>query len=90
MVRYIKERHLQAPEDGRRIICDEPLKKLFSVEEMTFFSLQKLLSPHFEKSTATRGKAPGSKPGISAFHRPYMMSPALQVGKICFREWLPF
>lgn len=41
---YAKERGLQDPEDGRRIICDPALKEALGVDSFTFFSLAKLIS----------------------------------------------
>lgn len=81
MIQYVKTNALQAPDDGRQIICDDALRKLFGVQTLTFFSLQKVLSPHFAKTepSATRAnKAPTELKG-SSFHRPYTMSGKLQV-----------
>lgn len=41
---YAKEHKLQDPKDGRRIICDDALKKALNVSDFTFFSLAKLVS----------------------------------------------
>lgn len=41
---YAKLHSLQDPNDGRRIISDESLKKALSVDEFTFFTLPKLIS----------------------------------------------
>lgn len=44
---YIKKHELQDPQNKSRIICDDVLKQLFDVEEMTSFNMAKLLSRHF-------------------------------------------
>lgn len=45
---HIKEHNLQSdPSDKRRIINDETLRKLFGVDEMTAFSLNKHIAKHF-------------------------------------------
>ena len=49
---YIKKHQLQSdPADKRRIINDATLRKLFGVDEMTSFSLSKLLAKHFPPKT---------------------------------------
>lgn len=41
---YIKEKKLQDPKDGRKIVFDEPLAVIFKRKTSTYFKLQKLLS----------------------------------------------
>lgn len=41
---YVKEKKLQDPNDGRQIIADEPLRKLFNCDKFTFFSVNKLMT----------------------------------------------
>lgn len=56
MTSYIRENKLQDKDNGRKIIPDEKLSKLLNIDssiELTYFNLQKYMSPHFEKSTAT-------------------------------------
>ena len=52
---YIRTNHLQDKTNGRRINADTQLAsllKLASGEELTYFNLQRYMSPHFAKSTA--------------------------------------
>lgn len=42
IIAYVKEHNLQDSSDRRNVICDETLKKLFKVDNFTFFSLNKL------------------------------------------------
>ena len=56
---YIRVHKLQDPANGRKINPDEKLKKLLSIkpsDELTYFNLQRYMSPHFQKS----GQAPVS------------------------------
>lgn len=51
---YIREHKLQDPENGRRILPDAKLRKLLKInktDELTYFNLQKYMSPHFPKKT---------------------------------------
>lgn len=53
MTAYIREHSLQDKTNGRKILPDAKLKKLLKVsdsDELTYFNLQKFMSPHFEKS----------------------------------------
>ena len=53
---YIKEHNLQDPKNGRIILPDATLVKLLKVnkgDELTFFNLQKYMSPHFAKASAS-------------------------------------
>lgn len=50
---YIREHKLQAKDNGRKIIPDAKLAsllKLKKTDELTYFNLQKYMSPHFEKA----------------------------------------
>lgn len=50
---YIKEKNLNKPENKRIILPDPALRKILNVkedEEISFFSLQKFLSPLFKKN----------------------------------------
>jgi chromatin remodeling complex protein RSC6 len=52
---YIREHKLQDKTNGRRINADTKLSsllKLTSGEELTYFNLQRYMSPHFAKSVA--------------------------------------
>ena len=49
---YIREHKLQDPANGRRILADNKLSKLLKLQksdELTYFNLQKHMSPHFAK-----------------------------------------
>lgn len=51
---YIREHKLQDPKNGRHIIADAKLKKLLkltSKDNLTYFNLQRYMSPHFEKQS---------------------------------------
>ena len=51
--KYIRSNNLQDKTNGRKIIPDEKLSallKLNSEDELTYFNLQRYMSPHFEKS----------------------------------------
>ena len=52
---YIRKHSLQDPANGRKINPDSALKtllKLTSKDELTYFNLQKYMSPHFQKAGA--------------------------------------
>lgn len=51
---YIRKHSLQDKENGRKINADASLMsllKLSKTDELTYFNLQKFMSPHFEKSS---------------------------------------
>jgi len=51
--KYIREHNLQDPQNGRKINPDSALKALLKVadgDELTYFNLQKFMSPHFAKN----------------------------------------
>lgn len=53
---YIRANKLQDPENGRNINADSKLKKLLKLskgDKLTYFNLQKFMSPHFAKATST-------------------------------------
>tara|TARA_B100000886_G_scaffold13320_2_gene8653 strand:+ start:6935 stop:7516 length:582 start_codon:yes stop_codon:yes gene_type:complete len=50
---YIRANKLQDPKNGRRILADTKLRKLLKLkktDELTYFNLQRYMSPHFPKS----------------------------------------
>ena len=50
--KYITEKGLKHPENGRQIIMDDKLKELLAPPEgvvVTYLNLQKYLSPHYVK-----------------------------------------
>lgn len=52
---YIRTHNLQDPQNGRKINPDAKLRKLLNVEkngELTYFNLQRYMSPHFIKAAA--------------------------------------
>ena len=53
---YIRQHKLQDPANGRRILADAKLRKLLKLgknDELTYFNLQRYMSPHFAKATKT-------------------------------------
>jgi upstream activation factor subunit UAF30 len=51
---YIRTHNLQDKENGRKINPDTKLRSLLQLkkdEELTYFNLQKYMSPHFAKAT---------------------------------------
>jgi chromatin remodeling complex protein RSC6 len=62
---YIRAHKLQDPKNGRRILPDKKLAKLLKIkkdDELTYFNLQRYMSPHFAKSgkAAAANNAPTS------------------------------
>ena len=54
---YIREHKLQDPKNGRKILADKKLSTLLSLgknEELTYFNLQKFMSPHFAKASSSK------------------------------------
>jgi chromatin remodeling complex protein RSC6 len=50
---YIRAHKLQDPKNGRRILADTKLRSLLKLkkdDELTYFNLQRYMSPHFAKS----------------------------------------
>ena len=53
---YIRANNLQDPKNGRRILADAKLRKLLKLkkdDELTYFNLQRYMSPHFAKASKT-------------------------------------
>jgi chromatin remodeling complex protein RSC6 len=53
---YIRANKLQDPKNGRIIKADDKLQSLLNLkkgDELTYFNLQKYMSPHFAKATKT-------------------------------------
>ena len=51
---YIRAHKLQDPANGRRILADAALRKLLKLkktDELTYFNLQRYMSPHFAKAS---------------------------------------
>jgi len=44
---HIKANNLQKESDKRMIVCDAKMKKVFGLDEVHMFTMNKLLSPHF-------------------------------------------
>lgn len=58
--KYIRAHNLQDPKNGRRILADGKLRKLLKLnksDELTYFNLQRYMSPHFPKSKAKKAAA---------------------------------
>ncbi len=54
--KYIRAHNLQDPKNGRHILADAKLKKLLKLKKednLTYFNLQKYMSPHFAKAGAS-------------------------------------
>ena len=45
---YIKQHKLQSPDDGRQIVADAKLEKVFGKKSVTMFEMNKLLSAHLK------------------------------------------
>ena len=45
---YIKANKLQNPDDGREILADEKLQKVFGTDKVTMFQMNKLLAQHLK------------------------------------------
>ena len=57
---YIRANKLQDPENGRKINPDNKLKSLLSLtasDELTYFNLQRYMSPHFAKASKANKSA---------------------------------
>jgi hypothetical protein len=55
---YIRAHNLQDRNNGRRIFADAKLRKLLKLtkeDELTYFNLQRYMSPHFAKATGKSG-----------------------------------
>tara|TARA_A100001015_G_C14728427_1_gene608834 strand:- start:84 stop:629 length:546 start_codon:yes stop_codon:yes gene_type:complete len=54
---YIRAHKLQDPKNGRRILADAKLRKLLKLkkdDELTYFNLQRYMSPHFAKASKSQ------------------------------------
>jgi chromatin remodeling complex protein RSC6 len=54
---YIRAHKLQDPKNGRRILADSKLRSLLKLkkdDELTYFNLQRYMSPHFAKSAKAK------------------------------------
>ena len=54
---YIRAHKLQDPKNGRRILADSKLRTLLKLkkdDELTYFNLQRYMSPHFAKSAKAK------------------------------------
>ena len=61
---YIREHNLQDPTNGRKINPDQKLTKLLRIpkgDELTYFNLQRYMSPHFQKASDKAPAANASK-----------------------------
>ena len=57
---YIRAHKLQDPKNGRRILADAKLRKLLKLkkdDELTYFNLQRYMSPHFAKASKAASSA---------------------------------
>ena len=57
---YIRAHKLQDPKNGRRILADSKLRSLLKLkkdDELTYFNLQRYMSPHFAKSAKAKKAA---------------------------------
>ena len=57
---YIRDNKLQDKDNGRRILPDSKLKKLLKLkddDELTYFNLQRFMSPHFSTAAKSLGGA---------------------------------
>ena len=45
---YIKSNKLQNPDDGREILADDKLKKVFGKDKVTMFEMNKYLAQHLK------------------------------------------
>mmetsp|Transcript_13912 Transcript_13912/g.18565 ORF Transcript_13912/g.18565 Transcript_13912/m.18565 type:complete len:295 (+) Transcript_13912:136-1020(+) len=52
---YIKKHNLQNPESKNQIICDDKLRKLFNVDQVSSFGMSKLIGAHIIKGSGTPG-----------------------------------
>ena len=67
--KYIREHSLQDKTNGRKIIPDSKLSVLLKIgeeQELTYFNLQRFMSPHFEKSVKAVAAAAAAAAAASA------------------------
>jgi upstream activation factor subunit UAF30 len=61
---YIRQHNLQDKANGRKINADAKLSKLLNLkpqDELTYFNLQRYMSPHFQKAAAAAAAAAAAK-----------------------------
>ena len=58
---HIRGHQLQNPSDRREILCDQAMKKVFRVDKITMFSMNKLLVPHLTPVNGAAGSGNGKK-----------------------------
>ena len=63
---YAKANGLQDSTDGRRILCDQAMRKVFGVPDLTLLTMAKALSPHLSSTTAGASESTQGKPSSSA------------------------
>ena len=66
---YIRAHKLQDPKNGRRILADaklRTLRKLKKDDELTYFNLQRFMSPHFAKSAKAIAAAKAAAEAVAA------------------------
>lgn len=67
--KYIRAHKLQDPENGRKINPDSKLEKLLKIpkgEVLTYFNLQRYMSPHFPKKTPEQLAAAAAEKAAAA------------------------
>lgn len=67
--KYIRAHSLQDKQNGRKIIPDAALAKLLKLtkeDELTYFNLQRYMSPHFPKSSANAAAAAAAAAAASS------------------------
>uniref|UniRef100_A0A6C0LMM0 DM2 domain-containing protein n=1 Tax=viral metagenome TaxID=1070528 RepID=A0A6C0LMM0_9ZZZZ len=66
--KYIRSNNLQDTTNGRKINADSKLAallKLKKTDELTYFNLQRYMSPHFEKAIPASAAAPAAAPAAT-------------------------
>jgi hypothetical protein len=66
---YIRAHKLQDPKNGRRILADSKLRTLLKLkkdDELTYFNLQRYMSPHFAKSVKAQAAAAAAEAAATA------------------------
>jgi chromatin remodeling complex protein RSC6 len=67
--KYIRTNNLQDKENGRKINPDKKLTSLLKLkkgDELTYFNLQRYMSPHFAKSAAAQAAAAAAAAPVAA------------------------
>jgi chromatin remodeling complex protein RSC6 len=67
--KYIRTNNLQDKENGRKINPDKKLTSLLKLkkgDELTYFNLQRYMSPHFAKSAALQAAAAAAAPVVAS------------------------